>query len=152
MRPERDPLQSGTVSEIIIYCPECRTEYREGFTTCSECDVPLVRRLDSEVADPLVPLARERSFELVAELLDRLEKDEVPYVVQAGTALHLLDDRAAQGPELQPWEARVWVAASWARTAREIHERLVDEWRLERDSQVTRRYLDSTGSGGPGAG
>ena len=28
-----------------MYCPECRAEYRPGFTRCSDCDVPLVERL-----------------------------------------------------------------------------------------------------------
>ena len=25
-----------------MYCPECRMEYREGFTECSDCHVPLL--------------------------------------------------------------------------------------------------------------
>jgi hypothetical protein len=28
-----------------VFCPECRAEYRPGFTRCSDCDVPLVERL-----------------------------------------------------------------------------------------------------------
>ncbi len=41
------------------YCPNCRTEYREGFTTCSDCDVPLVHELAPEVPCPdgeMVPI------------------------------------------------------------------------------------------------
>ena len=26
----------------MLICPNCRAEYRDGFTTCSDCDVPLV--------------------------------------------------------------------------------------------------------------
>ena len=26
----------------IVYCPKCRAEYREGFTECSDCRVPLI--------------------------------------------------------------------------------------------------------------
>jgi hypothetical protein len=26
-----------------MYCPQCRTEYREGFTECSDCHFPLLR-------------------------------------------------------------------------------------------------------------
>ena len=31
-----------------MYCPNCRTEYREGFTTCSDCGVELVQELPPE--------------------------------------------------------------------------------------------------------
>ena len=100
------------MSENVLYCPECRSEYREGFSTCSDCNVPLVRRLDSETSDYLVPLAREQWFEFVAELLDRLEKQDTPYVIEAGTALELLDIASANVVQPEPWEARVWVAHS----------------------------------------
>src|SRR5712691_8006872 len=28
-----------------MFCPQCRTEYREGFFRCSDCDIPLVDQL-----------------------------------------------------------------------------------------------------------
>ena len=31
-----------------MYCPECRAEYREGFTACSDCGAPLVAKLPAE--------------------------------------------------------------------------------------------------------
>lgn len=31
-----------------MYCPECRTEYREGFYTCADCRVQLVEELPPE--------------------------------------------------------------------------------------------------------
>jgi len=31
-----------------MFCPQCRTEYREGFTSCSDCGVSLVTRLPRE--------------------------------------------------------------------------------------------------------
>jgi hypothetical protein len=38
-----------------MFCPVCKSEYREGFTKCSDCDVDLVRQLaeDSEAKAPL---------------------------------------------------------------------------------------------------
>lgn len=35
-----------------MICPQCKVEYREGFTRCSDCDVALVDRLDSGQAGP----------------------------------------------------------------------------------------------------
>src|ERR1700722_1724063 len=29
-----------------MFCPNCKLEYRAGFTRCSDCDVPLVASLD----------------------------------------------------------------------------------------------------------
>ena len=33
-----------------MYCPTCRTEYRHGFTRCSDCDSALVDQLPAESA------------------------------------------------------------------------------------------------------
>jgi len=33
-----------------MFCPECRAEYREGFTECSDCHVPLAATLPAEAA------------------------------------------------------------------------------------------------------
>ena len=35
------------------YCPNCRCEYRSGFTRCADCDVDLVDSLPEE--DPVTP-------------------------------------------------------------------------------------------------
>lgn len=31
-----------------MFCPKCRAEYREGFDTCADCQVPLVEELVPE--------------------------------------------------------------------------------------------------------
>jgi len=31
-----------------MFCPKCKCEYREGFTTCSDCNVSLVEKLPAE--------------------------------------------------------------------------------------------------------
>ncbi len=31
-----------------MYCPQCRTEYRRGFTTCADCEVDLIWELPPE--------------------------------------------------------------------------------------------------------
>jgi hypothetical protein len=38
-----------------MFCPVCKSEYREGFTKCSDCGVDLVKQLanDSEAKEPL---------------------------------------------------------------------------------------------------
>ena len=31
-----------------MFCPKCKSEYREGYTTCTDCQVPLVETLRQE--------------------------------------------------------------------------------------------------------
>jgi hypothetical protein len=111
-----------------MFCPECRGEFLPGVLSCSSCGVDLVEALDDgSAAGALAPLGEVRHPDELMELVDRLEKASVPYVVEAGTALALLDDpeRELEAPE--PWEARVWVAAPLAERA----ERILREVRRE---------------------
>ena len=36
-----------------MYCPKCRTEFREGFVECSDCSIPLVENLPPEEPKPI---------------------------------------------------------------------------------------------------
>jgi len=105
-----------------MYCPQCQSEYRPGIVRCSDCDVALVHEL-SAVPDQignLMPLAEERSPELVADLLDRLEKAGVPYVIEAGTALAMLGNEEIVLDRPDAWEARVWIAEAFGERASRI--------------------------------
>ncbi|MDO9026782.1 MAG: DUF2007 domain-containing protein [bacterium] len=35
------------------YCPKCRSEYREGFQSCSDCGSPLTDRLPDAIAEAI---------------------------------------------------------------------------------------------------
>ncbi len=37
-----------------MYCPKCKSEFREGFFECSDCLVPLVDKLPPEEPKPIV--------------------------------------------------------------------------------------------------
>lgn len=43
-----------------VFCPKCKAEYREGFTVCADCGVPLVETLPaSPVLEPVFFFAAE---------------------------------------------------------------------------------------------
>ena len=90
-----------------MICPDCETEYREGFTTCSDCGIALVEELEPP---PLEPLALETSSDVVGALVEGLESEHIPYVVQAGTAMSLIDGDVDELTEPEPWHARIWIA------------------------------------------
>ncbi len=142
-----------------MICPNCHAEFREGFTTCSDCEIPLVEDLAAAAAaakagaeddgleapgfaggfggglgsgsgDPgdLVPLAELGSPEMLGALLEQLEEAQVPYVVQAGTALALAYGRDLESPGFpDPWLARVMVVGSFRGEARALVDALVAE-------------------------
>ncbi len=105
-----------------MICPECETEYRAGVTTCADCGVDLVEHLELAASARLVSLTVTHDGAIVSALTDTLEKAGVPYVVEAGTALPMLDDRLVEEPE--PWSARVWVLDTFESRARQILSRL----------------------------
>jgi hypothetical protein len=112
-----------------VICPECENEYREGFTRCSDCDVALVESLDDVGEMPLddsvlVPLTIEKSGDLVGLLLEALESRQIGYVIQAGTAIPVLDGEEEPENAPFPWIARIWVTPDKAEEARELLEEL----------------------------
>jgi hypothetical protein len=66
--------------ETIVYCPKCRAEYRDGFTECSDCRIPLLRGTP--------PPETSTAFDPDLDLVVVLETDDP---VQLAMAKGLLD-------------------------------------------------------------
>ncbi len=121
-----------------MFCPNCKSEYREGFTECADCELPLVAELgvDPEIElldDQLVSLHETGHPDELGALLELLESGDVPYVVHAGTALALFEGRELGEPgRPDAWQARILVSAPHRERAR----RLVAELRAERASEL----------------
>jgi hypothetical protein len=77
-----------------MFCPQCKAEYRRGFTRCSDCDVDLVEDLASDSSKApdsaaghqfseynLRPLWRGISQEQCVECCYRLRDEGIPYKV-----------------------------------------------------------------------
>ena len=54
-----------------MYCPECRVEYRDGFTECSDCLVPL--SAGTPPPEPAGPFDPSLDLVVVLETNDRIQ-------------------------------------------------------------------------------
>ena len=94
-----------TTTEVAMFCPQCKAEYRVGFTRCSDCDVELVDHLPVEKPAP----AREDyrrfeadSFEPEAKLVvirtyqNAIEADLAKSALDAAGIPSIVSDRVSR--------------------------------------------------------
>jgi hypothetical protein len=67
-----------------MFCPKCRTEYKEGITVCADCGTPLVEELPPEVQEPaeLVTVLITGDLSTVALAKSILEDAQIPCVAK----------------------------------------------------------------------
>jgi hypothetical protein len=68
-----------------VYCPNCRGEYRPGFSWCKDCDVALVDELPAEPGPEFVDLVEVLSIADVGQIAlikSILDAEEIPYLAQ----------------------------------------------------------------------
>lgn len=119
-----------------MYCPECKAEYREGFNICADCQTPLIAGPLPEEEDFGEGYhAEEGGLRILLEtshptsldpIVVRLEEEGVPYILQSGTALSVLEGRLV---EMLPedWKAVLLVPSELLEKARRIAEEPQDQ-------------------------
>jgi hypothetical protein len=92
-----------------MICPNCQAEYREGFDRCADCDIALVRELESESPDSgdpsspeLISVLETEDSSFLSDVIELIEEEKIPYVLQSGTALGM--DSFLQSDALE-WRA-----------------------------------------------
>ena len=98
-----------------MFCPKCRDEYRDGFTVCAECHVPLVKSLTPEPEHPDVALVtimtgRDEAKLTVAKSL--LTAAGIPFVARGESLGHLGFISGGVGPLILQVSADDFQAAS----------------------------------------
>jgi len=94
-----------------MFCPQCRTEYREGFDTCTDCGVSLVSELPPEVAPEYLEFEEiliSLSGSDIAMIKSLLESEGITYYFRGESAysfapptrLMVQKDRAVEAREI----------------------------------------------------
>ena len=66
-----------------MYCPNCKTEYREGFTRCSDCAADLVSELPTAGADiELVNVFETGNPALIAVVESLLDDEGIDFLTR----------------------------------------------------------------------
>ena len=75
-----------------MFCPECRAEYRPGFTHCADCDVDLVAELHNPESDGRVPSSHVwtgKDQDRCVEICEALRAVGIPYKVEQSRQQYL---------------------------------------------------------------
>ena len=114
-----------------MFCPECRSEYRRGFTRCSDCDVPLVSTLPREEDSPV-----EGNGEIAVFVAsDMFEAETIKGLLEASNIEAWL---APENSSLRglPGAVPVLVRSDQAELAEEILEQYHED--TQEDGEVTK--------------
>jgi len=100
-----------------MFCPECRTEYVEDVTRCSDCGATLVAELpgfdDSDEPLRLVRITGPTEAPMIAELLGHNAIESIVQGEESASVLPATGDLT---------EVRIWVKESEAERAHELIE------------------------------
>ncbi|HXK60997.1 MAG TPA: DUF2007 domain-containing protein [Acidobacteriota bacterium] len=119
-----------------MICPNCKAEYREGYTVCADCQVPLVESLQEEKPEPELELVTVFDTGDPADLLvakSILEAEGIEFFAKDEGIQDLFGaGRLGAGFNTMAGQVQIQVRPEDAERAREILERL-DESAAEKD-------------------
>ena len=119
-----------------MFCPQCKAEYRPGFTTCIDCEVALMPSLPlaedtsaaSNAKGPLVPLWEGDNLAIHTSLIEGLGAAKIPYLSEPLSVYPGI--RRADLFPIQPltrFGYKVGVLSSHFPAAEEILENLLEQ-------------------------
>lgn len=119
-----------------MFCPSCRTEYREGYTTCADCQVPLVEALPpgDETPDADLDVAFESTDPTaVAAAEEMLTEAGIPFTTEGEDASDLFPFHPGFNP-MTP--VQIEVPAEQVDVARRLLDEALTAAPLSEDSDV----------------
>jgi len=76
-----------------MFCPNCKAEYVEGITICTDCEIELVDQLpeiNHEENATFVPILSTKSMGDIAIIKSLLDEQGIEYFIQGENMLHVL--------------------------------------------------------------
>lgn len=119
-----------------MICPQCRAEYRQGFTRCADCDVALIPSPPESEADvsravragSLVRLWEGEDLALHVKLREALDEAGIPYYDKPlGSYLSVHRDEPWPFYSRPKFGFEIAVLSSDSAAAKEILEKLLEE-------------------------
>jgi len=84
-----------------MFCPKCLAEYRDGFTQCSDCQVPLIQELPPKISPQphmnLVTVLETIDINLLMVSKSVLDAAKINYVVEGESIMDPLSTVALYG-------------------------------------------------------
>lgn len=82
-----------------MWCANCGAEWKEGITTCPDCDLPLVESLPetSHEGPEMVPVFETSDPDTLPVVKSALEAADIPHFVQGDEAFGLLPAGGVSG-------------------------------------------------------
>jgi hypothetical protein len=110
-----------------VYCPKCGCQYRDGFTECSECRVPLLAGTPAE--DPTGGFDPNLDLVVVLETNDRIELALMKGLLEdAGIPYFILGQIATLIQDVDGFLHK-WVRIQVPRDREEEARQLLEDWR-----------------------
>ena len=112
-----------------MICPNCGSEYREGFLRCADCDVDLIQatvesadRIETDPKNELTRVFETQRHDLLIEICLAFENQNIPYLSQSGTAFDTYG--VVEQTQTLVWRGALWVPEAYADEAEEIIEKI----------------------------
>jgi hypothetical protein len=110
-----------------VYCPKCGCQYRDGFTECSECRVPLLA--GTPAGDPTGEFDPNLDLVVVLETNDRIELALMKGLLEdAGIPYYILGQIATLIQDVDGFLHK-WVRIQVPRDREEEARQLLEDWR-----------------------